>query len=209
MTDTLTREQIAALCDENGRPLFPSTESPLFRELVEAGYPVIEATVAGGHLRGVLLQRHLDGSGWILTWLGAELGVTAAELAVRHVPGTRADDRATARRAWEQINVHGLSDSQTKVLVALAAAGEYGMLDHDHEPVNGIKQDSAGKRRIELVRKGLVAEKTGPLSIRTTPRGSHAQVWVATTAGHQALQPASPPSVAMLRARAARQAAAG
>lgn len=82
----------------------------------------------------------------------------------------------------------GMTHTQIAVLNALAAAGDRGMIDHDHEPVNGLKQDTAGKRRGELADRGLVADSG---TRRKTPRGSKAIVWVLTPAGratHRSLQ---------------------
>lgn len=82
----------------------------------------------------------------------------------------------------------GLTHNQIAVLNALAAAGDVGMIDHDHEPVNGLKQDTAGKRRGELAADGLVVDSG---QRRKTPRGAKAIVWVLTPAGyatHRSLQ---------------------
>ena len=81
-----------------------------------------------------------------------------------------------------------MTHNQVLVLTALAAAGDRGMIDHDHEAVNGLKQDTAGKRRGELVADGLVVDSG---QRRKTPRGAKAIVWVLTPAGyatHRSLQ---------------------
>lgn len=74
----------------------------------------------------------------------------------------------------------GMTHNQVLVLAALAAAGHHGMIDHEHEAVNGLKQDTAGKRRGELVADGLVVDSG---QRRKTPRGSKAIVWTLTPAG--------------------------
>jgi hypothetical protein len=74
----------------------------------------------------------------------------------------------------------GMTHNQITVLSALAAAGDRGMIDHEHEAVNGLKQDTAGKRRGELADQGLVVDSG---TRRKTPRGSKAIVWVLTPAG--------------------------
>ena len=79
----------------------------------------------------------------------------------------------------------GLTHNQIVVLTALAAAGDRGMIDHDHEPLNGLKQDTAGKRRGELVDQGLVVDSG---QRRKTPRGAKAIVWTITPAGDVTLR---------------------
>lgn len=93
--------------------------------------------------------------------------------------GARSTDPDTAVAAAATAT-EGMTHNQIAVLTALAAAGDRGMIDHDHEPVNGLKQDTAGKRRGELVALGLVADSG---ERRKTPRGSKAIVWVLTPAG--------------------------
>ncbi len=73
-----------------------------------------------------------------------------------------------------------LTHNQFVVLDALHKAGTRGMLDHDHQPVNGLQQDSAGKRRKELADMGFVADSG---QRRRTPRGSRAIVWTITATG--------------------------
>jgi hypothetical protein len=93
---------------------------------------------------------------------------------------SRSTDPDTAREAAATAT-DGLTHNQLLVLQALAAAGHRGMIDHDHEAVNGLKQDTAGKRRGELATYGLVTDSGDR---RKTPRGSRAIVWVLTPAGH-------------------------
>ena len=94
--------------------------------------------------------------------------------------GARATDPDTSLFAAATATA-GMTHNQIAVLTALAAAGEAGMIDHDHEAVNGLKQDTAGKRRGELTADGLVVDSG---TRRKTPRGSKAIVWVLTPAGH-------------------------
>ena len=91
----------------------------------------------------------------------------------------RANDRDTARAAGERVN---LTDGQTKVLKALAGAGSRGLLDHDHERLNGLIPTSAGKRRLELCQAGLVIDSGHR---RATSTGTAAIVWVLSEAGRQ------------------------
>ena len=189
---------------ELGRALFehtPTSPAPIYLSLIAAGEPVVHVSVPG-LMEGdcILLSTNLDGSRWVLPWHGSELLIQARYCTTRNTPGARTSDIETAVAAWERQNVHGLSDNQVKVLTALRDAGDWGMIDHGHEAVNGLKQDTAGKRRLELMSKGLVAEKTH--FTRQSPRGSRAQVWIITTAGQQALRSDRPPSIAHRHARA-------
>lgn len=90
----------------------------------------------------------------------------------------RAHDMDTARAAAQQTS-SGLTDQQIKVLQALANAGEVGMLDHDHERMNGVGQTSAGRRRLELQRMGLVIDA----GTRRSTGKAKAAVWKITPAG--------------------------
>ncbi len=94
--------------------------------------------------------------------------------------GARATDPDTSRSAAATAT-DGMTHNQIVVLSALAAAGDRGMIDHEHEAISGLKQDTAGKRRGELASNGLVADSG---TRRQTPRGSKAIVWVLTPAGH-------------------------
>lgn len=91
----------------------------------------------------------------------------------------RATDPETARLAAAAAE-RRLTDNQWLVLKSLVEAGRSGLLDHDHEARNGLKQDTAGKRRGELQELGLV-EPTGER--RHTPRKSLAGVYRATARG--------------------------
>lgn len=77
-----------------------------------------------------------------------------------------------------------LTERQAIVLQALANAGYNGMTDDEHEAVNGMRGDSAGKRRLELCRYGYVATTD---HTRPTKRGGSAIVWQITNAGMEAL----------------------
>jgi hypothetical protein len=93
----------------------------------------------------------------------------------------RADDMATARAAAD-MSPEALAEGQRKVLFALADAGSNGLIDHEHRRINGLIPTSAGKRRLELRRMGLV-EATG----RRRPTGTgngEAEVWRLTPAGY-------------------------
>lgn len=195
---------LSELLDESGRPLFFDGPNPLFVELAAAGHPQVELNIPG-LLTGpaILLATHLDGSMRVLPMHGRDVVVGRRDARRVRAPhpesGVRATDPESARLAWQRQNDYGLTENQVKVLAALVEAGDRGMVDHDHQAVNGLGQDTAGKRRLELARKGLVEAKTGDQSRRLTPRGSWAQVWVATIAGRQAMRPdRAPPPVAAL-----------
>jgi len=98
--------------------------------------------------------------------------------------GYRASDPDTARWAAEQAAL-SLRDTQLAVLDALVRAGDRGLMDHEHEALHGMGQDSAGKRRGELLTLGLVADSG---SKRETPRKRRAIVWVATARGRAVWQ---------------------
>jgi hypothetical protein len=94
-------------------------------------------------------------------------------------PTHRAGDMATAVAAGLGV-AENLSNNQWQVLDALARAGRPGLMDCEHEPVNGLRPDSAGKRRLELFAAGLVEDAR---MRRETPRSRHAQVWRITALG--------------------------
>lgn len=71
---------------------------------------------------------------------------------------------------------------QLRVLRNLDDAGEDGLTDFEH----GFQQTSAGKRRLELLRVGLV-EQAGDRT-RTNVWGNPAQVWTITADGHAAVE---------------------
>lgn len=76
------------------------------------------------------------------------------------------------------------TDHQLDVLRCLAQVGTYGCIDDDYEQMIGLRADSAGKRRLELVRRGLVIAAGAK---RSTRRGGTADIWVITDAGRDAL----------------------
>jgi hypothetical protein len=93
----------------------------------------------------------------------------------------RVDDMDTARAAAD-MSPESLAEGQRKVLFALADAGSNGLIDHEHQRLNGLIPTSAGKRRLELRRMGLV-ESTG----RRRPTGTgnaEAEVWCLTQTGY-------------------------
>ena len=101
----------------------------------------------------------------------------------------RNSDPDTSRLA-AVFNLPNRSEHQARVLAALEAAGERGMTDFDVEAATGIKQTSCGKRRLDLVRAGLVAPRMviGADDVlrqdrRLAPSGTPSLVWVA--AGYQ------------------------
>jgi DNA-binding transcriptional ArsR family regulator len=96
----------------------------------------------------------------------------------------RADDPDTAVLA-ARATVRNLRLAQWAVLDAIVRSGSAGMMDCEHEQVTGSRPDSAGSRRKELERLGLV-EDSGKR--RQTPRGRHAAVHVATPPGRLAWQ---------------------
>jgi hypothetical protein len=108
---------------------------------------------------------------------GADLIVQAHHLGARNTDPATSHKAAASHRSW--------GDSHWAVLTALAAAGDTGMLDHEHQPINRLQQDTAGKRRGELVESGLVAPSGWT---RKTPRGSDAMVWVITAKGRELLR---------------------
>lgn len=99
-------------------------------------------------------------------------------------PTHRLGDMATAVNAGLAVEAD-LTNSQWLVLDALGKAGPVGLMDCEHEPVNGLRPDSAGKRRIELQRFGLVEDTH---QRRVTPRNRRAQVWRLTALGVEVWQ---------------------
>ncbi len=124
-----------------------------------------------------IVGRTLDGRLHVEFASGARLMVPGDMV----VPLHRRNDKDTSIQAADA-QLARLSINQTKVLNALAAAGEVGMLDHDHQKINGLMQDSAGKRRKELQERGLVRDSG---IRRPSPRGPLAIVWCITEAGRE------------------------
>lgn len=107
---------------------------------------------------------------------------------VSGAPSTRATHRAgdpeTAIAAGRATG-ESLGRTQWLVLDALARAGDRGLIDAEHEQHNGLRPDSAGKRRKELQGWGLVEDTS---TKRRTPRGQWAQVWRCTALGVEVWQ---------------------
>lgn len=130
----------------------------------------------------VVVERQFrDGTALVRFVSGATLSVPAKDLR-GHLH--RTGDRETAVAAANAYTPDRLTEDQFTVLASLAAAGPAGMTDDDHESVNRLRGDSAGKRRLELVRKGL-AISAG--TKRMTRRHRAAEVWQITTAGEEFL----------------------
>lgn len=93
----------------------------------------------------------------------------------------RTNDRPTAVAA--ALNVNGTTGTD-QVLIALYNAGDKGLLDDEHEAINGLGRDSAGKRRGEFMdgNPGLIVD-TG--RTRITRRKRKATVWMLTDTGRE------------------------
>jgi DNA-binding PadR family transcriptional regulator len=143
------------------------------RAQVDLGSGLVDIEILGIHRDGVKIRTLTsDPHAWLVVpahWVTGYRPIDHPEL----------NHTVTPERAQ-----YRLTDSQHAVLKALAAAGELGMLDDDHELVNGLRADSAGKRRLELARKGYVTD-TG--RTRNTRRHKTATVWAITGAGREAL----------------------
>lgn len=114
-----------------------------------------------------------DGGGWMII-------PPSMRVEDRH----RRNDPATAVAAGRALSHDRLTEMQLTVLRCLDQVGLYGLIDDEYEKMCGLRADSAGKRRLELARKGLVI-RTGER--RRTRRGAMAEVWRITTAGEHAL----------------------
>ena len=96
----------------------------------------------------------------------------------------RNSDPVTSRDA-AIYNMPNRSAHQQQVLIALTCAGERGLTDFELEAMTGIRQTSAGKRRLDLVRMGLAAPRmvidgdTLRQDRRLAPSGTPSLVWVA------------------------------
>jgi hypothetical protein len=91
----------------------------------------------------------------------------------------RATDPDTSASAAALNATHRVRD-RDRCLQALYRAGMHGATDFELETATGIKQTSCGKRRLELLREGLV-ERTDER--RPSPTGSPAVVWRLTIDG--------------------------
>lgn len=189
--------------------------SPVYSALVDAGWPIVECKRASvlGRISGVLLQRHLDGTGWIMDRHGGTICVLADMLAEQPTGGD-----PMGLRAWQPINIHQLSDSHVKVLRVIAtgqagftgrdaptASFDAGVIDEDIATATGLAVSTVGHLRVDLAHKCLVVAKQGIYGQRNSSTGARAQQWVATKAGHAALCPPVP-SLDVLRAQVDRPA---
>jgi hypothetical protein len=96
------------------------------------------------------------------------------------LPLHRATDPDTSRTAAASQTPAKLSAGR---LLALHTLAEHGPLtDFEHEAISGLVQTSAGKRRLELLRRGLVEYGQ---ERRDSPNGSPARVWRITEAGYR------------------------
>jgi hypothetical protein len=99
----------------------------------------------------------------------------------------RYTDTSTAAGA-AVIMLSSRADGKRRVLAALAVAGERGLTDFDHLAINGLFQPSAGKRRLDLERDGLVrraCEADGGFAVRpSATSGAPAAVWCCTARGY-------------------------
>jgi hypothetical protein len=150
-----------------------------------------EVTLAtdGGYVDTVTIRAVLDGGrkADIEFASGSTLRVPMTMTVLGTVPTVhqyRGTDPDTSREAAES-QADGLTHNQIVVLTAIARAGSTGMIDHEHEPINGLDQDTAGKRRGEL--RDLYGAVTDSGRRRKTPRGRKAIVWVITPIGQRLL----------------------
>ncbi len=129
----------------------------------------------------ILIRFHSGGTLWVEPSM-----IDTGGVIVTHHTGTRhrTTDPDTARAAAER-SAEQLTEHQWLVLKALVDAGQRGMLDHEHEHVNGLIPTSAGKRRLELVDVGLVEKST---LRRPTETGHMAAVWRVTARGQAVYQ---------------------
>lgn len=99
-------------------------------------------------------------------------------------PSFRASDPETSRDAAALASLTAPTVRQ-RALAALRAAGADGLTDFELAEIVGRQQTSAGVRRKELERAGLVVVLLGadgrPVR-RSTPSGATALVWIATPA---------------------------
>ncbi len=104
--------------------------------------------------------------------------MSVEQLTLDDAPLVRRSDPDTSHTAAAAQTPQRRSRGQFLVLTALANHGP--LTDFDHAQINGLGQTSAGKRRLELQRQGLV-EPTGQR--RPSPTGSPAKVWTITSTG--------------------------
>lgn len=105
----------------------------------------------------------------------------------------RRNDMETSRDA-AILALPNVANHRQRVLHALYHAGWRGLTDFELEARTGIRQTSAGKRRLELERAGLVTRcmMVDPVTLqlvpgrRPAPSGASAAVWEITPAGREA-----------------------
>ena len=93
-------------------------------------------------------------------------------------PCARRTDPVTAHDAAARVSPNG---TRARALLALNACA-HGLTDFELAERTGVGQTSIGKRRLELLRAGLVE---GTDERRPSPSGTPALVWRITTAGAQ------------------------
>lgn len=124
------------------------------------------------------IDRTLDDGRVIVRFRSGDLMTVPGHLVS---PLHRAGDLAAAQAAADALPEVRLTDLQWRVLDALSRVWPDGLADHQHAAVNGLGQDTAGKRRLELQRRGLVVRHE--TATYTTPRGQTATVWQITATG--------------------------
>ncbi len=146
---------------------------------------LVQLDEGAGVLTDVEIVRHVPVNCTLVRFprSGATLTVPTAMLRIDAARYQTDRDRVQAAGAVTGGVVH-LTGGQLVVLRALADAGRRGMTDDDHEFVNGLRGDSAGKRRLELCQLGFVI---GAPEKRPTKRGALARVWRITPEGEDAL----------------------
>lgn len=90
-------------------------------------------------------------------------------------------DPWTSRAAAFRNSLHS-GTQRTRVLLALAEAGEHGLTDYELHVKLSILRTAAGTRRDELRKLGLVVATQ---RVRPTDTGALAIVWVVTPLGRQ------------------------
>ncbi len=196
MTAVLLDDEVPCADDCCAQPVI----SRVYQQLKDAGWPTIDVDIRplGWIRNGILVQRHLDGTGWVMNPNGGTICVQAEHL------GNPPGGDAIGLRAWRPINTHGLSESHVNVLLAIAGPGTLnrhingptswgaGVIDEEIATVTGLAVGTIGHLRQDLMHKQLVAEKQGIYAKRESTTGVRAQLWVATKAGHDALCPPTP-----------------
>ena len=92
-------------------------------------------------------------------------------------PAARRTDPATSHEAAARVNPAG---TRARALLALNASGHRGLTDFERAARTGLGQTSVGKRRLDLLRAGMV-EPTGER--RPSPTGTPALVFRITETG--------------------------